>query len=235
MRDYGEIPILWYDGAWLAHEGTDADAAWLWEPLKLNRLVRQYQPDIVLNPRSGFEGDFKCNEGDDDITGGIFPTPWEKCFTISKAWGYTEDEEIMPLDRIITHIVNAAVRNGNTLINVAPDSDGVIPAAAVNRMRELGNWLQTYGDSIYGTRGGPIQPVDGVFGTTQKGNRVYLHILSRERLAATPITDLKPVTDCRLLDGRSVPYLQSDNRFMPLLPQDLPEEPDTVLVLSFNS
>ena len=49
MSRYGKIDMLWYDGAWLAHQGTDADAAWLWEPARLNQMVRQYQPGIVIN------------------------------------------------------------------------------------------------------------------------------------------------------------------------------------------
>jgi len=63
MRNYGPIDILWYDGGWLAHQGTDADAAWFWEPDKLNRMVRRYQPRIVINPRSGWQGDFEVEEG----------------------------------------------------------------------------------------------------------------------------------------------------------------------------
>jgi alpha-L-fucosidase len=59
MKNYGKIDILWYDGGWLAHTGTDADAAWFWEPVKLNKMVRQYQRNVVISPRSGWEGDFQ--------------------------------------------------------------------------------------------------------------------------------------------------------------------------------
>lgn len=70
---YGKAEILWYDGGWLAHQGTDADAAWFWEPLKLNAMVRSYQPDILLSPRSGYRGDFECDEGSHEVTGKIVP------------------------------------------------------------------------------------------------------------------------------------------------------------------
>jgi alpha-L-fucosidase len=40
----------------------------------------------------------------------------------------------------------------------------------------MGKWLEKYGYSIYGTRGGPFRPADwGV--STRKGNKVFLHIL----------------------------------------------------------
>ena len=71
MKNYGKIDILWYDGGWLAHKGKDADAAWFWEPVKLNRMVRNYQPGVVISPRSGWEGDFQCNEGGGKIHGPI--------------------------------------------------------------------------------------------------------------------------------------------------------------------
>lgn len=79
MKNYGKIDILWYDGGWLAHKGKDADAAWFWEPVKLNKMVRSYQPDVVISPRSGWEGDFQCNEGSGKVHGPIINTPWEKC------------------------------------------------------------------------------------------------------------------------------------------------------------
>ena len=47
MRNYGKVDILWYDGGWLAHKGSDADAAWFWEPQKLNALVRKLQPTVA--------------------------------------------------------------------------------------------------------------------------------------------------------------------------------------------
>jgi len=50
MTKYGTIDILWYDGAWLAHEGSDTSSAWFWEPEKLNTMVKRLQPKIVVNP-----------------------------------------------------------------------------------------------------------------------------------------------------------------------------------------
>jgi alpha-L-fucosidase len=177
MSKYGKIDVLWYDGGWLAHQGTDADAAWLWDPIKLNTMVRELQPKIVISPRSGWEGDFRCEEGGGEIKGPIRKYAWEKCFSILGAWGYTKSRHLMPLNELITHVVNAAVRDGNTLINVGPDPEGVISADQVQRVAELGQWLSHYGQSIYGTRGGPFEPLDGVYGTTYRDNRIYVHVL----------------------------------------------------------
>lgn len=55
---FGKVEILWYDGGWLAHQGTDGDAAWFWEPVKLNKMVRSYNPKMMVTPRSGYRGIF---------------------------------------------------------------------------------------------------------------------------------------------------------------------------------
>lgn len=85
---YGKPDILWYDGGWLAHKGSDTSSAWFWEPGKLNAMVRSHSPETVINPRSGWEGDFYCDEGSHEIQGKIIPVPWEKiCASAAAAAG----------------------------------------------------------------------------------------------------------------------------------------------------
>ena len=65
---------------------------------------------------------------------------------------------------------------GNLLFNVGPKPDGTIESLQVDRLKEMGQWMQKNGYSIYETRGGPFKPSDwGV--STRKGNTIYLHIL----------------------------------------------------------
>lgn len=207
VRNYGRIDILWWDGGWLAHKGSDADAAWFWEPDKLNRLVRRYQPKAVINPRSGWQGDFDIAEGSGPITGPIRARPWEKTFSLSSAWGFTSDRNVMSADQLVTMIVNAVVRNGNVLANMSPDPDGVIPAEQVATLRGVGAWLGRHGRAVYGTRPGPLQPVDGVYGTTQAGDSVFLHILSWPGETLTvPLSG--PVRGVVNLSGKGVDWRQ---------------------------
>jgi len=176
---YGKIDILWYDGGWLAHKGTDADAAWFWHPDMLNAMVRKNQPKVVINPRSGWQGDFNVEEGAAPISGPIRDKPWEKTFSLTAhgAWGYTPDQRLISLDQLKRLFVDAVVRNGNMLVNVGPDADGVIPAGQVRLLADFGKWTGRYGESIFTTRPGPFQPVDGVYGSTQHGRAIYLHVL----------------------------------------------------------
>jgi alpha-L-fucosidase len=207
MRHYGHIDILWWDGGWLAHTGTDADAAWFWEPDKLNRMVRKYQPDIVINPRSGWQGDFDVQEGDAPITGPIRARPWEKTFSINHGgWGYTPETNVMTTDQVVRLLVDAVVRNGNMLANVGPDRDGVIPPKQTETLKGVGAWLKRHGPAVYGTRPGPLQPVDGVYGATAAGDSVFVHIVGwpADELALPPLP--RKVVDARNLSGDTVKW-----------------------------
>jgi len=55
----------------------------------------------------------------------------------------------------------------------------------------MGEWMKQYGETIYGTRGGVVAPHDwGV--TTQKGNKLYVHILDlKDKALFLPLTDKK--------------------------------------------
>ena len=207
MRHYGHIDILWWDGGWLAHKGSDADAAWFWEPDKLNRMVRRYQPKIVINPRSGWQGDYDVAEGPGPISGPIHPRPWEKTFSLNGGgWGYTPEDHIMTTDQVVRLLSDAVVRNGNVLANVGPDADGVIPPRQTETLKGVGQWLKRHGQAIYGTRPGPLQPVDGVYGTTMAGDRVFVQIVGwpSDALSLPPLP--AKVVDARNLSGETVKW-----------------------------
>lgn len=120
MSNYGKIDLLFWDGGWLAEQGTDADAAYFWEPghyldtqnewpvkdeytltdsvtgqrLGLMGMVRALQPDLVCNIRSGWMGDYENIEGSASIKGPVRTTTVvEKCFSLHNAWGYTPQAE----------------------------------------------------------------------------------------------------------------------------------------------
>lgn len=207
MTKYGKIDHLFWDGGWLAQKGTDADAAPFWEsglymdpdnewqvnpyfqdfdsvtgkPLGIMGMVRKYQPDIVTNPRSGWIGDFTCEEGSGDVKGPIRSGVVEKCVSIGSGWGYNKQMEdsthLMPLNRVKRLFADCLVRNMCFLLNVGPDRHGVIPGAVEQRMLQFGDWVNATKEAIYGTRGGPWQPVDGQYGFCYRGNMIYIYLL----------------------------------------------------------
>lgn len=235
MSKYGRIDVLWYDGGWLAHSGTDADAAWFWEPVKLNQMVRKHQPMAVINPRSGWEGDFQCDEGGHDVTGPIVnDVPWEKCLNLNMtSWGFNHWQNLMPREAIIRMLVNVVGRGGNVLLNVGPDRDGVIPPTHVQRLREVGQWLETNGEAIYATRPGPFQPGDwGV--STHRDKTVYVHVLKwpgdKLKLPALPAKVLR----ASVVTGGEVNVSQTENGLELAVPPAKRSDLDTVIALELD-
>jgi alpha-L-fucosidase len=125
----------------------------------------------------GLEGDFYTPE--QQIGGFDASRPWESCMTVSAhnhwSWGGANDG-VKSAATCIRMLVNCAGGDGNMLLNVGPRPDGVIDPAQAGVLKGIGAWLSKYGESIYGTRGGPFKP--GAWGaSTHKDKTVYLHIL----------------------------------------------------------
>ena len=64
------------------------------------------------------------------------------------------------------------------LLNVGPTPQGEITPEETERLEAIGRWMETNGEAIYGTQGGPF-PFDFEWGSmSQKPGRLYLHILA---------------------------------------------------------
>ena len=208
MTNYGKIDQIFWDGGWLGQQNGDADAAYFWEsgkyldptnqwpvnsyfqdkddttgkPLGLMGIVRKYQPDIIVNPRCGWYGDIKAEEGNAPITGGVRTEDiYEKCMTLGQGWGYTKSYEdsakIKSTDALKRMLSDCVIRNMVYLLNVGPDRHGQIPLATQNRLLEMGKWLNQVGEAVYGTRGGPWNPKDGEYGFAYKDNKIFVYLL----------------------------------------------------------
>ena len=207
MTKYGKIDQLFWDGGWLGQRGSDAGGAFFWEsgkymsednewpvnhyfqdidedsgkPLGLMGMVRKYQPDILVNPRSGWIGDYTCEEGGGAVRGEIRSGVVEKCVSIAPGWGYNiamEDPgRIMSLKAIKRLFADCMVRNMCFLLNVGPDRHGNIAPFVEKRLLEFGEWVHATSEAIYGTRGGPWQPVEGQYGFCYKENMIYIYFL----------------------------------------------------------
>lgn len=229
---FGKVDILWYDGGWLAHTGNDADAAWFWEPIKLNKLVRSYNDKTMVTPRSGYRGDFECDEGPHEVKGKIVPIPWEKCMSLSSAWGYIPGDTVHTYEFMIPMLVNTICRGGNLLLNVGPDPDGRIPAEMKAVLIRIGKWLEENGEAVYGTRAGLWQPVDQVYGSTQKDDCVYLHILdcAAFQKEILPVPE-RSVERAMLLNGDDIAFVYEKEGLKIKIPESVLEErrPDTII------
>ena len=134
---------------------------------------------------------------------------------------------------LIHYLVRAAGRNGNLLLNIGPQPDGKLPATAVERLREMGEWLARYGESIYGTRGGDIPPHDwGV--TTRKGDKLYVHVLDLQDDALyLPLAEKVGEARC-LNNGERVKFDTLRGKGIVLNLEHVPEDTDRIIELTLR-
>lgn len=192
LTGYGPIGGIWFDGWW---DKPDAD----WRLDKTYRLIHDLQPAALVGSnhhRRPFPGeDFQAWEKDlpGQKTSGfnadaeLGDLPLETCETINASWGYNLlDARHKSPEAIVKLLVRAAGHDANLLLNVGPMPDGRIQPEFVTRLGDVGAWLAVHGESIYGTRGGPISARPwGV--TTRKGSKVYVHVLDwRDDVLALP-------------------------------------------------
>ncbi|KPK82434.1 MAG: alpha-L-fucosidase [Gemmatimonas sp. SM23_52] len=181
LSKYGEIGGIWFDGMW---DRPDAD----WRLERTYSLIHGLQPQALIGSNHHqvpFPGeDFQMFEKDlpGANTAGFNTTevsslPLETAETINGSWGYNlTDDRYKSTADLIRYFVRAAGSNANFLLNVGPMPNGKIQPEFVDRLQAIGRWLARYGESVYGTRGGPIAP--GPWGvTTQRDANVYVHVL----------------------------------------------------------
>lgn len=237
LTGYGEIGGIWFDGWW---DRPDAD----WRLEKTYRLIHDLQPRALIgnnHHRKPFPGeDFQMYERDlpGHNTAGFSATselgdlPLETCDTMNGSWGYsiTDRNYKSPRD-LVRYLVRSAGYNANLLLNVGPRPDGRIQPEFVERLREVGRWMEKYGESIYGTRGGPVSPRPwGV--TTQKGSRVYVHVLDwSDPVLAVPDLGRRVRSAAFMKDGSPAPFSVHEDAVVLTLPEAGPEEPDRIIVL----
>ena len=149
MSNYGKIDLLWYDNI-VGQSGPRPLTAADYQSEQLNHMVRELQPEIIINDRALLPEDFFTAEQN------IRPPQdksrlWEGCVTMNKHWGY------FPADRmwkspaeLVNLLTGCASSGGNLLLNVGPRPDGSIPAPNVRNLKALGAWLRVHGEAIYG-------------------------------------------------------------------------------------
>ncbi len=238
LTNYGPVGGIWFDGMW---DKPDAD----WHLAKTYALIHRLQPAALIipnhhqTPRPGedvqtFERDLPGQNTEGFNTKYVSSQlPLESSDTLNDSWGFNiGDSKYKSAADVERRLVRAAGNNSNLLMNIGPMPNGEIQQEFVTRLHAVGEWLSKYGDSIYGTRGGPIAPGDwGV--TTQKADKIYVHVLNWN----APLLALPPVTGNitsahSLLDGAAVEFTQNVDGMVLKVPPAKIEETDRVVVLT---
>jgi alpha-L-fucosidase len=220
---YGKIDIFWHDVSW------PLPTPEAWESVRMNSMIRELQPHILINNRSKLDEDFGTPE--EYVTAAEEGRAWEACMTFNGSWGY------MPISpdwrsarEVIGMLRTAAAGQGNLLLNIGPAPDGSVPPEAVERLEAVGQWVAQNGEAMYGAvdrAGRDRMEWMPTGGWTIKGNTAYFWC-TRWPGETLVIGGLRVKVDRAsiLATGQKLALEQSENR---LILSGLPEEnPDPI-------
>jgi alpha-L-fucosidase len=226
--NYGKIDIMWYDFSYDNMTGEK------WRATELVKMVRSYQPDIVLDNRLDAGGDVfgSIKSKNPNIYSGDFASPeqiippkgvtdeegnsipWEACITMNNNWGYcSTDRAFKSSKQIVRKLVECVSKNGNMLLNVGPNAKGEIPEESVTILKEIGKWMKQNGKSIYNCGVSELPKPDwGYF--TQNGNKVYAHIFEGNIGPISIMGNIDRIKRVRLIsDGTEMKLVKAWNTY----------------------
>ena len=185
LTQFGKIDILFFDFTYPEEDGKNSDD---WEAEKMIEMVRELQPDIILNDRLGLPGSGDIvtpeqhlpTERPTDENGK--PLVWESCQTFSGHWGYARDENTWKsIPMLIEMLVEHVAMSGNLLLNVGPTGRGTFDYRAMDALSGMGEWMKYHARSVYNCEAAPdglVAPKDCRYTWNPEINRLYLHLFA---------------------------------------------------------
>lgn len=231
LTNYGDLALLWWD----TPRGMTKNRADMLQPLI------KLQPGILTNNRLAgkYPGDFTTPEQKIPATG-MPGRDWEACMTMNNTWGYKSyDNNWKSTEKLIKNLVDIAIKGGNYLLNVGPTSLGEIPQPSIERLKKIGKWMSTNGESIYATTANPFPRLP--WGRCTKklrdsGTTLYLHVFNWPNDGKLLVPGLRnPIRNAFFLAGDQRIKASTHKDGVVL---DLPDQPldliDTVIVLEVD-
>jgi len=224
LTNYGKIDVLWYDVSW----PLDAKG---WESERMNKMVFELQPDIVVNNRNKLPGDFSTPE--QKIVAETNGRAWESCMTLNDSWGYQRaDDNWKTSKTIIRNLIQCVRDGGNYLLNIGPRADGSIPEESVKVLTEVGRWMEKNGDCIYKSEICQVRR-SNYASFTRTGNTLHMHVHfwpGGDVAFSGLMTKVKSAT--LLATGKSLQFAQDPYRVhITGLPISAPDSPVTTIAL----
>ncbi len=248
LTNYGPIGVLWFDGEWESTWNTAYGK-------ELYDYVRSLQKDIIVNNRVGaarsgmegftkegeFSGDFGTPEQEVPATG-LPGVDWETCMTMNDHWGYCRaDTDWKSPKELIRTLADVASKGGNFLLNIGPTSDGVFPPESIERLRDIGIWMNVNGEAVHGTTASPFEHLGWGRCTERRkggGTTLYLHVFDWPASGRLTVPGLlgTPVRAYLMADRSSTLHVtRSEDTLVVVLPGASPDPSDAVVGLDFDA
>ena len=243
LTGYGPIGIFWFDTYGLITKEQSAE---------LKTLIRELQPECIINQRIGNNlGDYKVSEQKIPENGSY--DPWESCITMNGHWAYNKaDTDWKSAKSMIQKLSDIVSKGGNLLLNVGPTGEGLIPEPSVERLAEIGDWMEINGEAIYGCGPTPFgielgRKKKGENGKTKivgklpwrattKAGKIYIHLFEWPKSDLVLPKIEKNVNNAYLLDNKSesLKVVQKDEQSTIKLPEMKVDSLVPVLCIEFE-
>lgn len=223
MSNYGAIDILWLDGGWVAAENNqDIDMPGIAE------MAREKQPGLLVVDRT-IHGKYENYQTPEQkIPETQLPYPWESCVTLTTDWGWMKNPKYKTPNQIITMLMEVVAKGGNLLLGVGPTAEGLIEQSSVERLQQIGNWIQKNGKAIYNTRITPDYHSGNVWFTADKNGKTLYALYALPEGEKVPATieweGNIPVKHSKiklLASGQSVKWMADGNKVTVYLPKKI--------------
>ncbi|KAG8706494.1 hypothetical protein FRC11_008185, partial [Ceratobasidium sp. 423] len=184
---------------------------------------------VTMNNRCGFVPDFDTPEY--ARFSSIQTHSWETSEGIDPySYGYnrqTKDEDYRSAETIIQTLVDIVSKNGNYLLNLGPTGEGEIIPAMVERLVEVGEWLEHSGECIYNTTYSFLGAEAGSFRFTTTPKFFCIIAFSKPQDGWVVIDRSMPILPGDIVtflgdeNARPLAWSYRDGRFTILVPETL--------------
>jgi alpha-L-fucosidase len=251
MNNYGSIDILWLDGGWVRPLETVNDEVRSWgaripefsqdiDMPKIAATSRKAQPGLLVVDRTVHGPYENYQTPEQRIPTQKIDNPWESCMTLANNWGYVPGDVYKSSTKIIHSLIEVVAKGGSLLLGIGPKPDGTLTDEALQRMKEIGAWMNKNGVAIYNTRTVDNYRDSSTYFTQNKKEGVYYALACLPEGKETPSfvewkgNTPKKGSKMKLLQtGETVKWVQQGSVVKVLLPASLRIEKLPAIALAF--